>query len=418
MIGLVTLFSELETAQNIEHWKNGFIGDLLQEGGIEDKGVYNNRKDLEQMINRNGFSALIILIATGGTELFAEFIIKRLSAPILLWSHPDKNSTASALEITGAFRGLSSLTSVYGYYKNEKCKNRIRQFIKICNVINKVSRNVSGFIGSDSDWLLVSKKTASNDYLAYTTEITTGELKDNYKKIKDTDVDLALEKLEKCIDKGNITDPDLRNAVKVYLALKAICGKYKLSSLTLRCFDLLKEKYTACLALAMLNDEGIVSGCEGDKHALLSMIIAQALNGRTCWMANPSSLDFEKKEIVFAHCSVPFKMLDEKETVMYDTHMESGLSVAIAGSLRQEDVTVFRLGDNFNKLLAVRGKVISKNDFDSRWCRTQARIELNGDLERWYESSLGNHQIIAYGDMTEDLRYFCKLMNIEFVGIE
>ena len=40
-------------------------------------------------------------------------------------------------------------------------------------------------------------------------------------------------------------------------------------------FDIVKTcGTTSCLALALLNDEGIVAGCEGDMQTLLSMFLA------------------------------------------------------------------------------------------------------------------------------------------------
>jgi len=51
-------------------------------------------------------------------------------------------------------------------------------------------------------------------------------------------------------------------------------------------------------------------------------------------------------------------------------------------------------------------------------CRTQAIIQINGDLNKWLDSSLGNHQIIVYGDITEKLKTFCRLTDIEVIETE
>src|SRR5699024_3890820 len=100
--------------------------------------------------------------------------------------------------------------------------------------------------------------------------------------------------------------------LKIYIGLKNIVDKYNLDGLTVRCFDLLsKVNNTGCIALSLLNDEGIISSCEGDVPALISMLILNALSGEPVFMANPSSIDVEKNEVVFAHCTIPLDMTED-----------------------------------------------------------------------------------------------------------
>ena len=62
-----------------------------------------------------------------------------------------------------------------------------------------------------------------------------------------------------------IDESELKLALRIYSALKALVVKYKLDGLTVRCFDLLSTIHsTSCIALALLNNEGIIAACEGD----------------------------------------------------------------------------------------------------------------------------------------------------------
>jgi L-fucose isomerase-like protein len=66
----------------------------------------------------------------------------------------------------------------------------------------------------------------------------------------------------------------------IYESLKSVITQYHLQGFTLRCFDLLTTlKNTGCLALAKLNAEGYVAGCEGDVPAMLTMMIVRSLLG-------------------------------------------------------------------------------------------------------------------------------------------
>ena len=53
--------------------------------------------------------------------------------------------------------------------------------------------------------------------------------------------------------------------MRLYRAIKRIVEEEKLSALTLSCFKLIEQTgTTGCLALSLLNDDGIIAGCEGD----------------------------------------------------------------------------------------------------------------------------------------------------------
>lgn len=120
-------------------------------------------------------------------------------------------------------------------------------------------------------------------------------------------------------------------ALQVYGALKRLIARYDLTGVTVKCFDLLGRIHTTgCLALALLNAEGIPAACEGDQKSLVSMAVLEALTGQAGFMANPSCMDPEKSEIIFAHCTLPINMPDSYHLV---THFESGIGVAVSGDL-------------------------------------------------------------------------------------
>lgn len=92
---------------------------------------------------------------------------------------------------------------------------------------------------------------------------------------------------------------EVEKALQVYGALKRLIKKYNLQGVTVKCFDLLKLIYTTgCLALAILNAEGIPAACEGDQKSLISMIVLRTLTGQSGFMANPCCMDPDKKEII------------------------------------------------------------------------------------------------------------------------
>ena len=77
------------------------------------------------------------------------------------------------------------------------------------------------------------------------------------------------------------------------------------------CFKLIERTgTTGCLALAMLNVEGIIAGCEGDLQSVFTLLVAKALTGKVGFMANPSMINARNNEIILAHCTIGMKQTE------------------------------------------------------------------------------------------------------------
>ena len=188
----------------------------------------------------------------------------------------------------------------------------------------------------------------------------------------------------------------LPGANQIYLALKQLTERYQLQGFTLRCFDLLSAvKNTGCLALAKLNSEGYVAGCEGDVPAMLSMMISRALTGVSGFQANPARINPETGEMLFAHCTIPLNMVERFEL---DTHFESGIGVGIRGYMKPGSVTLFKVSGNLSRNFIQEGE-LTDNQAQPDLCRTQQIIRLDDPSQTQYflTNPIGNHHIIIPG---------------------
>jgi L-fucose isomerase-like protein len=188
----------------------------------------------------------------------------------------------------------------------------------------------------------------------------------------------------------------LPGAQRIYLALKKVVADHRLQGFTLRCFDLLTAvRNTGCLALAKLNAEGIVAGCEGDVPAALSMMVARSLLGVSGFQANPSTIDPETGEMLFAHCTIPLNMVERYE---FDTHYESGIGVGIRGYMKEGPVTIFKLSGDLSRSFIAEGELLA-NQAKPDLCRTQQVIRLADPSQASYflTNPIGNHHIVLPG---------------------
>jgi L-fucose isomerase-like protein len=162
---------------------------------------------------------------------------------------------------------------------------------------------------------------------------------------------------------------------------------------------------TGCLALALLNAEGIPAGCEGDIPTLLTMCVSNALFDVPGFMANPSRMDPTTGEMVFAHCTVPFSMLRDYS---YDTHFESGIGVAVKGELHEGPVTLFKMAPGLDRYFTAEAGLI-KNLSEKRLCRTQVLLRLDDRSlcqDYFLKDPIGNHHVIVPGRHAQEIRNF------------
>ncbi|MFW5903243.1 MAG: hypothetical protein ACOCS7_00740, partial [Halolamina sp.] len=210
---------------------------------------------------------------------------------------------------------------------------------------------------------------------------------------------------------------DLVEAARVYRGLDTVASEYDLDAITVGCFELIPELgNTACFALAGLIDDGLVAGCEGDLQATLSMELLDRVTDDPVWMANTVAPDASADEVTFAHCTIATDMLDGPPVLR--SHFESGTGVAIQGELQSRAVTLARIGgEAYDELFVATGTVSEGAVGREDMCRTQATVELDGDVNSYLDRTLGNHVAIGYGDVREELAAVAEELGLELVEV-
>ncbi len=363
-------------------------------------------KLLESLASRTGYSfnvvplnklyedcdLALILVESGGSEnQFLKNIVK-FKAPYILLTFGHNNSLAASLEILTYLR-RNNLKGEVLHGDNEYIAKRI---IELANKIAHPDR--LGVIGKPSDWLISSNvdyKEVKERFNIELVDISTQELINEIKKHN--------EDLAPSMFKATFNYDELKKAYHIYLALLNLVNRYNLKGFTIRCFDLLDTVHsTACLALSLFNDEGIIGTCEGDIPSLLGMFFIRHLLHKPSFQANPSRIDVINNEIILAHCTIPLKMT---KSYKFDTHFESKIGVGIKGEMDETDVNIFRISPTLDSFVCLSGK-IKENLNELNLCRTQIKIKLNDDITYFLKRSLGNHHLIIYGDNKDKIREY------------
>ncbi len=361
----------------------------------------------------------VCFIATGGTEEMFRDYVDVLPRPVLLLSDGLHNSFAASFEIQTYLeqRGIAStlLNAPLDYDEaffedmerklfgddagsHAPCSSDPLPRLKR-STLKGFEKSRIGLIGSASGWLIssgIDRKAVEAQYGTKFIDIPLRELEDAFAETQSDNPATAglRQKMESYLT-GDRTPDDLREAARMYLALRQLVSKYSLTALTLKCFGILRNcRTTACLAFALLNDDGIVAGCEGDIPALWSMIYVRNAYGQQGFMANPASSNRRELTIDFAHCTIPLGMV---HGYRLHSHFESGMGIGVAGSVpsgRYRIVKIF--GEKLDQYYETEGDLIMNTNIPQR-CRTQVRFRFPDEeaFDRFFSLGKGNHIILC-----------------------
>ena len=395
-----------ELLQRLENECNAEI-DIIGDESVETHG----RASLQTLPDA-------VMIATGGVENLFKRIWEAIDVEMMCSPFGHKSVTMIA---DGRNNSLAAALEILTYLGNNGMEGRIVHGTndEIVSAIVETHGRASlrgriGLFGQPSDWLIasgVNRDFLRQRYGVETIDIDLKRLIDGIKTIPQTEaVKVAQNMVKRAKAVKEPTNADMLEAAKAYLAIKRICQEERLDALTIRCFDIVKAcGTTSCLALALLNDEGIVAGCEGDMQTLMSMFLAKRICGETAFMANPSQLT--DKSSMLAHCTIPLSMCDE---TIVRSHFESGIGVAVQGLLPLADYTLFKWGGpQLDRYFVAEAQAV-ETPYSDHFCRTQ--ITLNVNLKPYLlQHSIGNHHVIICGRHASEIRRFMQANGIQNV---
>ena len=344
-------------------------------------------------------------IQTGGVE---EEVLRRVASwraaggigPIVLVAHTGHNSLPASLEILARIRqdgARGYLHLVHGADDTSSLDAISRTAVALranrCLAAERI-----GQVGAPSGWLVASSHSAEVVHRRFGATLVPVSLDEiRARMAREETAPLSPSELaswQAATAHDGVSETVYGRSIALYRALKAASTEYNLSALTVRCFDWVRQDAaTGCLALALLADEGISAGCEGDIPSILLLRWLWHLTGRPAWMANPSDIRPADGTIALAHCTVPLGLVG---SYSFKTHFESGLGLGIDGTFPHGPVTLLRLGGaNLERWWGAEGEIVADTHADGQ-CRTQVLVRTDSaSLTCLLDDPLGNHIILA-----------------------
>lgn len=366
----------------------------------------------EELGNTIPVGATMVLVGSGGVEEMVKANIDRLPPYVVLIADGLKNSLAASLEILSWMR-MNGRHGRVLHGPTSFIMQGIDDYAAAHNAITRLNGKRVGVIGKPSGWLIASNV----DYAAMRerwgvemADVPLDEVVKGYEAVTADEVqDITDEFINKAVGVKEPSRDEVVKAMRLYRSVKGIVERYRLDAFTLNCFDLIPTtRTTGCVALALLNQQGIPAGCEGDEQTLLTMLAVQAATGEMTFMANPSKiLDNAAHEMVFAHCTIAPAMTDR---YIVRDHYESLSGVAVEGIFDPMDMTVVKCGGKGMERCFISKAQLLECTTNPNMCRTQLHLRLDQPLDYFLERSIGNHHVIVRGDHADRLTVILRML--------
>jgi len=363
---------------------------------------------------------LLLVILTGGTEqealrLWANREASAPGEPLSLLAHPGNNSLPAAMEVLAWLQqeGASGRILYLAGPDDREGLGRLEIAVRDLEVRTALQGARIGLVGEPSGWLVASTPDPAVLHGTWGPEVVSIALDELYGALQAVRIETAASLLRPLVSgAAEVREPsptELEDVVRVYVALRGLVQQHRLDAISLRCFDLVSElATTGCFAVAQLNDDGTIAGCEGDLVSTTGMLWAYKLLEEVPWMANPVQLNPAAGTLWLAHCTVPRCLVSR---YWLRSHFESGLGVGLAGELPRGPVTLLRIGGKaMNQLWLAEGDVVRSGSAENL-CRTQAEVQLTrGEVGDLLHAPLGNHLVCVRGHHMDRLRAWWKAM--------
>jgi hypothetical protein len=172
---------------------------------------------------------------------------------------------------------------------------------------------------------------------------------------------------------------------------------------------------TACLTLALMNDEGPIAFCESDFVIIPAGLLLRHIAGKPVFLHN--STFPHKGMVTCAHCTCPRRLDGRKyEPVQLVTHYESDFGAAPKVDMPiGQEVTILDPEYSSPRWVGFKGTVRANPFYDI--CRSQQDVEIQGNWKKLKGEVRDSHWVMVYGDYLNELGYAARKLGIKWENV-
>ena len=198
-----------------------------------------------------------------------------------------------------------------------------------------------------------------------------------------------------------------------YLALQDLVKEKNLQALSIGSYP--KCQGRMCLPIALLNENDLPTGCEGDVNATLAMFILSRLSPSPIHFGEMLDFDLAGNSVVSSHCGAAAPSLADECGFNLCAVRLANAGVCIRFQARPGPVTLVNLvGRRGNyRLCAVEGEALSTTMiFEGNPMRIFLHAPIKAIWDAIGQYGFGHHWMAGYGHFASELQDFCTLSGI------
>jgi L-fucose isomerase-like protein len=391
-------------------------------------------------MRRQDVGAVVVFMATFPVGAIIPVIAKELPVPVILLSTPEEpqagrmwtqNSFCGSNMAVHTLRKLGrKYAFVFGPADQAAALAAKPLAVLKCAAdlaaakVGLVGGRVPGFYTSNCDELRLRAKIGAEVEL-----IDLLELVDTASKLDEAEVKRGAEAVRKtaaaCCAK---VEKEIDSAGRMYASFLKTAKKYNLTAYAVRCWPEWSDIFgiAPCAALGMLNNDRIVSSCEGDVLGAVLMAAEASLSGGIPFFADLISFERAPNTAVLWHCgaapSAICRKFDET-TLSQHFRVDGGNKKGLTNefSLKPGPVTLAQLdedGDGYRMLIA-KGEALDTEPFirgNPLNVRFDAPVgKLVGTI---MDGGFKHHYSIVHADIADELLELCRWLDIAPVYVK
>jgi len=375
-----------------------------------------------------GACCLIFLVGTWVYTPQIVTTVEEIHLPFILWALPDPKS----FSLTGAGVVHGSLDElgikhkfIYGSPENPEVIDEIAKYSKAAMVVRHLSKSRFGMFGGRTGGMYTAAADMTQVKHVFGVEydqVDQHRLIIEAQNVSDGKAEEVLGRIKSEFGRIEPHHDVMIRSVKLYLALKKIISEDGYDFVGIKCMPEVADDYASCcLAVSLINDDGIVTSCECDVNAALTMQILKLLTGGPVLFADVNHIDMERGVLRLVNCgSMPTGLAKSRKDVdlgmQYEYLSKAGGATTVF-CCKSGRVTLARLarikGQYVMQIAAGEAIEYPKEKFkEARGKWPHSFVKLDGDLHKFLQNCRSNHHHMVYGDIKEELLAVCDILNI------
>lgn len=360
---------------------------------------------------------LLVIPSRGLSAQAMETAAKMSHVPCLIWPIQGNFAFASSTLAVGALQeSRHQVELLYAPPENPVAVEKAERFMKAAKAYTRIHRSSVGIIGE----LFPNLTSCRYDPQIVESKLGVKTIPISFEEVRDSikEVSKNIHEIEQL--RQNITssysvkteDADVLNAgIELHLALKRIAQDRNIDGFAAECWTGFPAEIglNPCLGSA---EDAYTLACEGDVMLCISLLVVQYLTGINPYAGDVYDLDMEGV-LTLVHCGAPASLASESRSVTLGRSQlarERGFdTITCRPNIDHGNVTVFRLhGWHCDKMHLALGEVLSCDPSPS--LKIRARI----CCDRWdfLNHCVGNHYVLAPGDIRDELGLLCEWLGI------